>query len=320
MPERILALLCGAALDLLLGDPERFYHPVRLIGRYIAFAERTARRDSPPVKTLRRRAVWVGLSAVLLTALITQAALWLLGRFGTWPRFVGMSLIAWMCLSARSLAAEAEGVRRALEAGLDAGRKRLSRIVGRDTENLSEREVLCATIETVAENLSDGVISPMLWLAAGGPAAGMAFKAVSTLDSMIGYMDDEHRDVGWFSARMDDVCNFIPARITALLMCLCASPLGLDGRAALKIALRDHANHLSPNCGWPEAAAAGALGVRLGGTHTYAGRTVVKPTLGDDRRPPARGDIAQINRLMFASAGAMLVFIATACTLYNLFS
>ena len=200
-------------------------------------------------------------------------------------------------------------MRRALDESLESGRKRVGRIVGRDTANLSRREIICATLETVAENLSDGVISPMLWLALGGPVLGMAFKAASTLDSMIGYMDEKYRDVGWFSARMDDLWNFIPARITALLMCLCASPLGLDGKNAFRIVMRDHANHLSPNCAWPEAAAAGALGVQLGGTHEYFGKTVVKPTIGDDTRPPEPRDIQRLNRLLFASAGLMLALV-----------
>lgn len=317
MPTHILALLCGALMDLIAGDPEWFYHPVRLIGRYISRAEAWARRGAPSVQTLRRRAVAVGLSTVLLTAAVTFGLLRLLALWGRRPHFIGMCLICWTCLSARNLADEAEGVRRALEAGLEAGRKCVGRIVGRDTANLTEREILCATLETVAENLCDGVISPMLWLAVGGPVLGMAFKAVSTLDSMIGYMDERYRDVGWFSARMDDGFNYIPARLTALLMCLCAGFVGLDGASALRIVKRDHRNHLSPNCAWPEAAAAGALGVRLGGTHQYFGKTVVKPAIGDDTRPPVPEDIPRLNRLMFAAAGAMLAIIAAACLFFR---
>ena len=312
MPTHLMALLCGAILDLLIGDPEWFPHPVRLIGRVIAFAEGLAKREDPPRRVLRRRAVWVGLCVVALTALATAGLMAALGRLGFWPRFIGMGLVVWTCLSARNLADEAEGVCRALEESLEAGRARVARIVGRDTAELSRREVLCATLETVAENLSDGVISPMLWLALGGPVAGMAFKAVSTLDSMIGYMDERYRDVGWFSARMDDVCNFVPARVTALLMCVCAFPLGLDGRSAFRVLRRDHRNHLSPNCAWPEAAAAGALGVMLGGAHRYFGKVVEKPTIGDDLRPPEGDDIRRLNRLMFASAGLMLALILAA--------
>ena len=312
MPARIQALLLGALLDLLLGDPEWFYHPVRLIGRYIAFAEARARRGEPSPAVLRRRAVWVAVSAVLLTALAAAALLLLLRRLGYWPWLIGMALLSWTCLSARNLADEAGGVRRALGESLEAGRRRVSRIVGRDTANLTEREVLCATIETVAENLTDGVVTPMLCLALGGPVLGMAFKAASTLDSMIGYLDEKYRDVGWFAAKADDAWNFIPARITAGLMCLAAWMLRLDWRSAVRVVKRDHANHLSPNCAWSESAAAGALGVRLGGDHEYFGRTVHKPAIGDDTRPPEREDIRRINALMFVSAGLLLAAIALA--------
>ena len=310
MPTHILALLIGAVIDLIVGDPEWFYHPVRLIGKFISFAEKTAKRDNPPSGVLRRRAVAVAISTVLLTALVTAGILYLLRLWGRWPHFIGMALISWMCLSARNLRDEAEGVRRALDQSLEAGRARVGRIVGRDTANLSAREILCATIETVAENLTDGVISPMLYLALGGPVLGMAFKAASTLDSMIGYLDAKYRDVGWFAAKADDVWNYIPARLTALLMCLAAFPLGLDGLRAFATVKRDHANHLSPNCAWSESAAAGALGVMLGGDHEYFGVTVHKPTIGDDLRPPEGEDIRRMDRLMFASAALMLALIA----------
>ena len=310
MPIHILALLLGALLDLLVGDPEWFYHPVRLIGRYIAFAERRAKRDDPPSPVLRRRAVWVAASTVLLTALATAALLALLRRLGRWPHFAGMALISWTCLSARNLADEAEGVRRALGESLEAGRRRVGRIVGRDTAGLSEREILCATIETVAENLTDGVVTPMLCLALGGPVLGMAFKAASTLDSMIGYLDEKYRDVGWFAAKADDAWNFLPARLTAGLMCLSALLLRLDWRSAVRIVRRDHANHLSPNCAWSESAAAGALGVRLGGDHMYFGKLVKKPAIGDDIRPPEGRDIRRVCAMMFVSAGILLAAIA----------
>lgn len=312
MPMHIVALLVGAALDLLIGDPEWFPHPVRLIGRFVAFAEKQARRGNPSRETLRRRAVLVAASTVLLTAGVTAGIIFLLGLWGRWPKLVGMALVSWTCLSARNLCDEAEGVRRALDVSLEAGRARVARIVGRDTESLTRREVLCAAIETVAENTTDGVISPMLYLALGGPVLGMAFKAASTLDSMIGYLDEKYRDVGWFAAKADDVWNYVPARLTALLMCLSAFPLGLDGRRAFRTVKRDHKNHLSPNCAWSEAAAAGALGVRLGGDHRYFGKVVRKPAIGDDLRAPEGRDICRVCRMMFLSAAMLLAMIAAA--------
>ena len=310
MPVHIQALLVGALIDLIVGDPEWFPHPVRLIGRFISFAEGLARRGDPAPGRLRRRAVYLACATVLLAALVTWAVLRALRAWGYWPRFIGMSLISWTCLSAGCLAGEAEAVRRALGDSLAAARQRVGRIVGRDTARLSQREIICATVETVSENLCDGVISPMLWLAVGGPVLGMAFKAASTLDSMIGYLDERYRDIGWFSARADDVWNYLPARITAAAMCVCAFFLGMDGRGAMRIVRRDHRNHLSPNCAWPESAAAGALGIRLGGAHEYFGKTVVKPTIGDDARPPEPQDIRRVNRLMFASSALVLALIA----------
>ncbi|MBQ3425500.1 MAG: cobalamin biosynthesis protein CobD [Clostridia bacterium] len=317
MPAHIWALLAGVVLDLILGDPEWFYHPVRLIGKLISALERLSRRGEPPSAVLRRRAVALAAVTVLVTAAVTAGLMGLIGKLGPWPRFAAMSLVSWMCLSARNLADEAEGVRRALEISLEAGRARVSRIVGRDTQSLTRREVLCATVETVAENLTDGVVSPMLYLALGGPVLGMAFKAASTLDSMIGYLNEKYRDIGWFSARADDVWNWIPARITALLMCLAAPLVGLDGRRALATVRRDHDKHLSPNCAWSEAAAAGALGIRLGGDHEYFGQTVRKPTIGDDLRPPEGRDIKRMNALMFATAGlglGLILLLAAAIT------
>lgn len=310
MPMHILALLAGALADLIVGDPEWFPHPVRLIGKYVSFAERRAKRDDPPARTLRRRAVWVAVSTVLIAAGVTAVALFMLGLWGYWPRWIGMALVSWTCLSARNLADEAGGVRRALEESLEAGRARVGRIVGRDTENLTRREVLCATVETVAENTTDGVIAPMLYLALGGPVLGMAFKAASTLDSMIGYLDEKYRDVGWFAAKCDDAWNWLPARLTALLMVASAFALGMDGRRAFATVRRDHANHLSPNCAWSEAAAAGALGIRLGGDHTYFGKPVRKPAIGDALREPEEKDISRTVRLMYASAGLMLAAVA----------
>ena len=164
-------------------------------------------------------------------------------------------------------------------------------------------------METVAENTTDGVIAPMLCLILGGPILAMGFKAASTLDSMVGYLDEKYRDIGWSSAKLDDVLNFIPARLTGLMMCLVAPLCRLDGRNALRIMRRDHANHLSPNCAWSEAAAAGALHVQLGGTHMYFGKPVEKPTIGDDDRVVEPNDILRTNRLLYATA-CLLALIA----------
>lgn len=298
----IAAMLVGLLLDCLIGDPEGWPHPVIWIGKYISFMERILRRRGG---NLRVSAVLLTASTVLLTMLITAVALFLARLVGEIFLFCVMCVISWTAVSEKCLAKEANGVAAALAHSVEAGRARVARIVGRDTAALNEREIICATVETVAENTTDGVIAPMLYLALGGPVLAMGFKATSTLDSMVGYIDEKYRDIGWSSARLDDILNFIPARICAMLMCTGAYLCKLDGRNALRIVKRDHANHLSPNCAWSEAAAAGALHIQLGGTHLYFGKRVEKPTIGDDDRPTEITDIFRMNRLMAATVGIM---------------
>lgn len=310
MPDYIIALMMGCALDLAIGDPEWFPHPVRFIGRYISWCERRLRARGGD---LRRGAVWLTASTVLATMLATALALWLLALAGRWPLLIGMAAVNWLGLSARCLAREGRGVKRALaQGGVAAGRRQVSRIVGRDTNSLSEREIICATVETIAENTTDGVISPLIYSALGGPVLMMGFKAVSTLDSMVGYMDEKYRDIGWSSARLDDIMGYVPARLCALMMCLAAGLARLDMRRAFAMVRRDHANHKSPNCAWSEAAAAGALGIQLGGTHMYFGKPVEKPTIGDALRAPEPDDIERANRLMYIASGLTVLLIAIA--------
>ena len=300
----IVAMLIGFLLDLLIGDPEGWPHPVIWIGKYISFLERRLRARGG---NLRRSAVWLTGSTVLLSMAVTAAVLFVLSRLGKIPLLAGMSLISWTALSARCLAREGKGVAQALHISLERGRKQVGRIVGRDTSGLSETEIIKATVETIAENTTDGVIAPMLYLILGGPVLAMGFKAASTLDSMVGYLDEKYRDIGWSSAKLDDVLNWIPARLCGLLMCACARPCGLAGRMAFRIRRRDHANHLSPNCAWSEAAMAGALHVQLGGTHLYFGKPVEKPTIGDDDRAIESEDILRANRLLYASSALFAV-------------
>lgn len=302
----IAAMMVGYLLDLFLGDPEGWPHPVIWMGKYIA---RTEKRIRAHGGNLRCGAVWLGLSTVVLSMVATAAVLALLALWGRWPYFLGMCILSWTALSAKCLAKESSGVKRALSESLQRGRERVARIVGRDTAQLSEDEIIRATVETVAENATDGVVSPMLYLALGGPVLAMGFKAASTLDSMVGYLDEKYRDIGWFSARMDDVFNYLPARICAILMCVTAFLCGLDGRNAFRILRRDHANHLSPNCAWSESAVAGALGVQLGGSHLYFGKLVYKPTIGDARRAVELDDIDRTNRLMYVSSACMALIL-----------
>ncbi len=303
----IAALLAGLLLDLLLGDPEWLYHPVRLIGKLITFLEKRLRARGG---NLRRSAVV--LTAVTVGSTMAAAALilGLLSLGGRIPLFIGMTLMNWMGIALKCMAKEARGVEKALNDSLPAARKQVARIVGRDTQNLNGEEIVKATVETVAENTTDGVISPLFWALLGGPVLLWGFKAASTLDSMVGYMDEKYRDIGWSSARLDDLLNYIPARLTALLMVCAAYLTGMDGKNAFRIVCRDHANHKSPNCAWSEAAAAGALHIQLGGTHEYFGKPVEKPTIGDADRPAEPQDIRRANRLLYVTGGLMAVMIA----------
>ena len=301
----IAAMLVGFVLDLIIGDPEGWPHPVIWIGRYISFLEKKLRRRGG---NLRASAVLLTASTVLLSMAVCAAVLFVLALLGKPTLFTGMCIISWWTLSCKCLAKEGKGVAQALAISLEKGRKQVGRIVGRDTSCLSEGEIIKATVETIAENTTDGVIAPMLYLILGGPVLAMGFKAASTLDSMVGYLDEKYRDIGWSSAKLDDLLNWVPARITGALMCISAFLCRLDGRNALRIMKRDHGNHLSPNCAWSEAAAAGALHVQLGGTHMYFGKPIEKPAIGDDDFPIAIADIRKACRLMYLSAGILASF------------
>lgn len=305
--NHLTALLLGFCIDLLLGDPRWLYHPVQAIGALISHLEPPLRRAFP--QRLRLAGAVLVIAVVAITGIVTGGLLFLLHRLHPVAGFVGETIVCWLILATKSLRTESMKVVKALENGtLDDGRKAVSMIVGRDTEHLSEEEVLKAAVETVAENASDGILAPLLFAAVLGPVGGMCYKAVNTMDSMVGYKNDRYLDFGRAAAKVDDVLNFLPARISGFLMCL-AAYLGFDGKNAFRIFFRDRKNHASPNSAHTEAACAGALGIQLGGTHDYFGKPVVKPTIGDDLRPVRRGDVAAANRLALLTAIlALLLF------------
>lgn len=300
------ALLAAAlVIDLLLGDPRRLPHPVVGIGRCIAAGEALLYERVQP-----RRCG--GLLLVALTLLTAGAAAWggLILAARLHPALgVAMAVwLAWTCLAARELHRQSATVIAALAIGdLASARRRLAMIVGRDTAGLDEQAILRACIETVAENTSDGIVAPLFYLGLGGPVGGVLFKAASTLDSMVGYRNERYRDFGWAAARLDDLLNWLPARLTALLLTIASVPLGLDARAAWRMARRDARRHASPNAGWPEAAAAGALGVQLGGPASYFGQRQEKPTFGDAGRALTMEDYRRMTHLMYLTTALMLV-------------
>lgn len=298
-------MLLGAfGLDLLLGDPRGWPHPVVWAGRLIQRLENLW-------TSLFGRCRLAGILLTVSTLLVAGGAAWgllcLAWFLHPWLWGAASLWLAWTCLALRSLHRESLAVVRHLEAGdLAAARQALSYIVGRDTGELGEAEILRAAIETVAENTSDGVIAPLFYLCLGGPVLGILFKAASTLDSMVGYKNERYREVGWASARLDDLLNLVPARLTGLFMVLAAAVLRLDAAGALRVMRRDGRKPKSPNAGIPEAAVAGALGIRLGGPAVYFGQQVDKPTLGDDERPVTLAAYRQTVQLMYLASLFML--------------
>ena len=319
MVHHALALAIGYAVDLVVGDPETLPHPVRLIGRLIGFLEKPLRSVFPKTPAGERAAGSVLVVAVCaITVGATLGVLALCALVSVWLVVAAESVLCAQMLATKSLRTESMKVYEALQNGtIEDARAAVSMIVGRDTASLSAEEVSKAAVETVAENTSDGVAAPMLFMALFGAPGIVFYKAVNTMDSMVGYRNDRYRYFGSAAARFDDVLNFIPARLAGVAMALSAAFVGLDARGALRIFKRDRRNHLSPNSAHTEAACAGALGVQLGGTHTYFGKPVAKPTIGDALRAVEPQDIVRANRLMYATSAVCFAFcLALSCMLY----
>ena len=320
----ITAAFCA---DLLTGDPEGWPHPVRLFGKEIELLEGMLRKetDSPAVQRMKGgvlTAAVAGSAAAGAAGLLKTAAV--LGKkcgAGTaLPVSLPASLTGWIlgtyCLASKSLADAANEVYDALqEEDIEKARKAVGMIVGRDTEALTCSQVAKAAVESVAESTSDGVIAPLFWLALGGPAGGMFYKAVNTMDSMIGYKNDKYRYFGTAAARLDDLVNLVPSRMAALALVGAAKLLGENASDGVRIFLRDRYNHKSPNSAQTESAMAGILGLRLGGDAYYFGKLVKKPAMGDAKREAEAEDIKKAVRLMYAASGLTCAGLAAVCML-----
>ena len=303
-----LSVFAGFLLDCLLGDPLSAAHPVVLMGKLISFLEKKLRSRFPKTPQGERTA---GTIMALLVPLVSAGAglllLYLAWRVHPWAYFAVSAFLCWQCFAARCLMTEAKKVVTCLETqGLAAGRRQVAMLVGRDTENLSEEQVIKAAVETVAENTSDGVVAPLLWMVLFGAAGGLLYKAINTMDSMVGYKNEKYLHFGRAAAKLDDGANYIPARMSALAMIGAAFLLKLDGRGAWRVWRRDRRNHASPNSAQTESACAGALGVRLGGDASYFGQLYKKPTIGDPRRPIERADVHRVCNLMYGTSGLLL--------------
>lgn len=309
MELSLLAVILGFILDLIVGDPHWLYHPIRLVGHLISGLEKLLRSIFP--KTEQGELIAGGFLLVL-TAGITTAVAWGLllvaGLVHPCLRFALEVIMCYWVLATKSLKTETMKVYDALKEGdLKKARFAVSMVVGRDTEVLDDIGVTKAAVETVAENASDGVIAPLLFLMIGGAPLGFFYKAVNTMDSMVGYKNDKYLYFGRAAAKFDDVLNYIPARLSGMLMCGAAAFCGMDSKNAWRIYRRDRYNHSSPNSAHTEATAAGAMHIQLAGNAYYFGKLYEKPTLGDPDRPVEYEDIPRVNRLLYATAILSLV-------------
>ncbi len=305
----VIIMIIGCILDLIFGDPYWFPHPVRFIGKLISNTEKFIRKRAKTEESLKYWGVFLWIVTVGITFLTTYLIIKIFS-FNNYLKIAISAFIIYTTLSTKCLKDEAVKIYNVLLTGdIEKSRKQLSYIVGRDTTNLSQIEIIRATVETVAENTVDGIVSPMLFGFLFGAPGAMAYKAINTLDSMVGYKNEKYLNLGCFSAKVDDIANFIPARLTAIFMSIASFLCGMNGFKALKIAIRDRKNHKSPNCAYAEGAAAGALGVQLGGTNVYFGKEVYKPTIGDKNRELENLDIVRMNKLMYVTSAISLAVL-----------
>ena len=305
----MVALAIGFFLDLIFGDPHWMPHPICFIGNLISKGEKLIRKCLP--KTSRGELVG-GVILVCIVMIISigipVVILWLAGKVHLVLQIAIEAFMCYQILSTRSLKTESMKVYdRLVQEDLSGARRAVSMIVGRDVESLSMEQITKATVETVAENTSDGIVAPMIFMAIGGAPLGFLYKSINTMDSMIGYKNDKYKNFGTFAARLDDVANYLPARISAMIMIVAAYLLGFDYKNAYKIFRRDRFNHASPNSAQTESVCAGALQIQLAGDAYYFGELYKKKSIGDPIRNVAYDDIAKANRLLYGTAGITLV-------------
>ena len=307
----ILSIYIGYVLDLIIGDPYSFPHPVRYIAKIIKITENIIRKFAKSEKALKVASFILWFVVVATTYIVTYTVLALCKKLsGDTGYIILNSIIIYTTLATKCLKDEAVKIYNILkEDDIEKARIQVSYIVGRDTTTLNKQEIIRATVETVAENTVDGIISPMFYAFIGGAPLAMAYKAVNTLDSMVGYKNEKYLNLGFASAKIDDIANFIPARISLLLMTIASLLLGYNYKQSFKIGYRDRKNHKSPNCAYSEGAVAGALDIQLGGTNVYFGKEVYKPTIGDKIREIESEDIMNTNKIMYMSSlVGMIVF------------
>ncbi|MGL5150866.1 MAG: adenosylcobinamide-phosphate synthase CbiB [Clostridium sp.] len=297
----LISISGAMILDFIFGDPYGFPHPVIFIGKLISKLEKLFRNKFTTNRELKLSGGILVIIIVSITFIIPLVIL-ISVSFNKWMLLIVNTFLLYTTLAAKCLKGEGDKVYDALKAeDIVKSRIQVSYIVGRDTSNLNFKEIARATIETIAENASDGVIAPMFYGLIGGAPLAMVYKGINTMDSMVGYLTKEYKYIGFFPAKIDDLVNFIPARITGICMCLSSFIVGGNSICSFRIMLRDRKNHKSPNCAYPEGAAAGALRIQLGGTNVYFGEVIEKPTIGDKINEINMSHIKGCNRLMISA-------------------
>ncbi len=306
-----MAIWLGFVADLLAGDPYWMPHPVRFIGWLINKTEAVLRPMVSSSRGKKIAGVFLVIFVVAMSTLIPWGLLWLAGSVHPYLRLALEAFMVYQILATRCLDVETAKVRVHLEnKDLDGARQAISMLVSRDTSQMDEADIAKAAIETMTENIVDGIVSPLFFLFLGGAPLGFAFKAVNTMDSMVGYKNDKYLDFGWAAAKFDDLVNYVPARMTGVLVVVVSGLLGLDGAQAWKVLKRDRRNHASPNSAYSEAPAAGALRIQLGGKASYFGQVSMKPTMGDPIEPVEPRHIRLAARIMYGSSLASLVLFS----------
>lgn len=296
-----MELTIGFILDLLIGDPNNPFHPVRGIGLLASKLETIFRKLLKNSLKIAGLIVWI--ITIILTFAITYGIIFVCMKINKYLGIIVQGIIIYFCISAKGLVVEGYKVIKYLNEGnIEKSRKQLSYIVGRDTESLDSKGITRAVIETIAENMSDGVIAPILFAGIFGAAGSMAYKAVNTMDSMFGYKNDKYIEFGYFPAKLDDLFNYIPARVTGILIIISSFFLKRDYKNSFKIYKRDRYNHTSPNSAHPEAAMAGALDIQLGGANYYFGKIVEKPVIGDKIKEIEINDVKKTAEILYLSA------------------
>lgn len=303
----MITIISAYIIDLILGDPNWLPHPVKGIGKLISGFDKLLRGNKNPLLE-KLKGIFFVIIIISIPTTITYFLLYLTNYIHYYFHLIVSTIIIYTLIAIKDMRDKANNVKQALlKNNIDLARKNLSMIVGRDTERLDEKRIIMATIESIAESICDGIIAPLFYIFIGGPITGIVYKCINTMDSMVGYKNEKYKNFGWFAAKLDDIANFIPARISGILIAISSLLLNYDSKSSFKILIRDGSKHPSPNSGLSEASMAGALQIQLGGPSTYNGIISNKPFIGDNIKKPKLSDIDKAINIMYVSSLIMII-------------